>query len=213
MAGSLVAGVDEAGRGSVLGPMVIALLAVEEERIRELRRMGVRDSKSLTPRRRELLFGALKERGAVIRVKVLEPEIIDRSARSSGGTGLNALELSAMRELIEEVRPRVVYVDSPYGDTRRARELMGRVEGVEVRFELRADARFAVVAAASIVAKVTRDRAVRALGDFGSGYPSDPKTRRHLRALAATGNFPGYVRRSWRTVRSLCTLDRYLDER
>ncbi|MCX8203053.1 MAG: ribonuclease HII [Nitrososphaeria archaeon] len=212
MVRSLVAGVDEAGRGSVLGPLVIALIAVEEETVEELSAMGVRDSKSLTPRARERLFGALVERGAVIRVKLLEPESIDRSARSRGGIGLNALELRAIRELIEEVKPRVVYVDSPYRTPTRARELMGRVEGVDVRFAVRADVRFPVVAAASIVAKVTRDRAVRGLGDVGSGYPSDPRTMGHLRALAASGSLPDYVRRSWRTVRSLGTPDRHLDE-
>ncbi|MCS7095304.1 MAG: ribonuclease HII [Thaumarchaeota archaeon] len=213
MKGPLVAGIDEAGRGSVLGPMVIALFALEGDRVRELEELGVKDSKTLTPSVRERLYDRLRSMGALIRTKRINPTHIDRCSKSRGGCGLNELELKAMRELISGVRPHAVYIDSPYRNTRKASELIGPIGGVKIHFKVRADASIAVVAAASIVAKVLRDRAIRELGDVGSGYPSDPKTRSHLERLVTCGHLPNYVRRSWRTVGSFQRLDVYLDER
>ncbi|MCS7117407.1 MAG: ribonuclease HII [Thaumarchaeota archaeon] len=211
MRGRLIAGIDEAGRGSLFGPMVVALFAIEGQRLRELSELGVRDSKALTPRAREQLFDRLRCMGALIRERYVSPEVIDNSSKFRGGRGLNELELKVMRDLIEDVKPDVVYIDSPYRNARRASELMGSVRGVRVFFEVRADAKRSVVAAASIVAKVLRDRAVTQLGEVGSGYPSDPKTIKHLELLISSGHLPEYVRRSWKTVRSDSRLDVFLE--
>jgi ribonuclease HII len=202
----LVAGIDEAGRGAALGPMVVAIFAIDEDRIWELRRIGVRDSKALTRSARERIFERLMNLDAKRSYRKVEPSEIDAAVRSRGGRGLNALEVEVFRELIEEVRPQLVYIDSPYRNAKRVHELIGEVKGVRVVCEVRADAKYEVVSAASIVAKVIRDRSVSEIG-AGSGYPSDPRTRRYLREVAIRGEVPPHVRRSWRSFRNALTLD------
>lgn len=202
----IVAGIDEAGRGAAVGPMVVAIFALDEGMIGELRRIGVKDSKALTRARRERVFEELGRMGARVSVRVAEPRRIDASVRSRGGRGLNALEVELFRELIGEVRPDLVYIDSPYRNPKRVLELLGDLGGTRVVCEVRADARYEVVAAASVVAKVTRDRIVAPLG-VGSGYPSDPRTVRYLREVARSGNVPEHVRRSWRAFSRALTLD------
>jgi ribonuclease HII len=202
----LVAGIDEAGRGAALGPMVVAIFAIDRTKILELRRIGVRDSKALTRSARERIFERLMNLDAKRSYRKVEPSEIDAAVRSRGGRGLNALEVEVFRELIEEVRPQLVYIDSPYRNAKRVYELIGKMEGVRVVCEVRADAKYEVVSAASIVAKVIRDRSVSEIG-AGSGYPSDPRTRRYLREVAIRGEVPPYVRRSWRSFRNALTLD------
>jgi ribonuclease HII len=202
----LIAGIDEAGRGAAVGPMVVAIFAIDRARIWELRRIGVRDSKALTRSARERIFEQLMRLDARYSYRKVEPSEIDAAVRSRGGRGLNALEVEVFRELIEEVRPQLVYIDSPYRNAKRVYELMGEVKGVRIVCEVRADARHEVVSAASIVAKVLRDRSVSAIG-AGSGYPSDPRTRRYLREVVARGEVPPHVRRAWRSFRNALTLD------
>ena len=202
----LVAGIDEAGRGAALGPMVVAIFAIDRTKILELRRIGVRDSKALTRSARERIFEQLMNLDAKRSYRKVEPAEIDAAVRSRGGRGLNALEVEVFRELIEEVRPQLVYIDSPYRNAKRVYELIGKMEGVRVVCEVRADAKYEVVSAASIVAKVIRDRSVSEIG-AGSGYPSDPRTRRYLREVAIRGEAPPHVRRSWRSFRNALTLD------
>ena len=202
----MVAGIDEAGRGAALGPMVVAIFAIDEDRIWELRRIGVRDSKALTRSARERIFERLMNLDAKRSYRKVEPSEIDAAVRSRGGRGLNALEVEVFRELIEEVRPQLVYIDSPYRNAKKVHELIGEVKGVRVVCEVRADAKYEVVSAASIVAKVIRDWSVSEIG-AGSGYPSDPRTWRYLREVAIRGVVPPHVRRSWRSFRNALTLD------
>ena len=132
----IVAGIDEAGRGAAIGPMVIAIFAVEESLVAELRRIGVRDSKALTRARRERVFEELGRVNAKIAYGVVEPRTIDSSVKSRGGRGLNALEVDLFRELIHEVRPDKVYIDSPYRNPRRVLELLGELTGTTVLLSL-----------------------------------------------------------------------------
>ncbi len=202
----IVAGIDEAGRGAAVGPMVVAIFAIDSAKVEELRRIGVKDSKALTRRAREEVYELLLRLDARHAYREVQPSEIDASVRSSGGKGLNALEVEVFRELIEEVRPDLVYIDSPYRNPKRVVELLGDMRGVRVVCEVRADARYEVVSAASIIAKVLRDRSVSSIG-AGSGYPSDPRTRRFLKEVAARGELHPHVRRSWRSFRRALTLD------
>ncbi|NOZ83171.1 MAG: ribonuclease HII [Euryarchaeota archaeon] len=192
----LIAGVDEAGRGPVLGSMIIACITCTEDEIAELERLGVRDSKKLTPARREQIFEALSS----YRWKIEEvtPEEIDR--RFEAGKSLNAIQIEAVRRLLAAMKPDVAYIDS-IGRS-RCRSLSAHCR---VIVESRADERYPVVSAASIIAKVLRDRKLEELrreyGDFGSGYPSDPKTLAFLKSHYP--QLPHFVRRSWSTVRRL----------
>jgi ribonuclease HII len=204
----LVAGIDEAGRGSLIGPLVVAAVAATPEKIRTLRELGVRDSKKLSRRRREAIYEELTTLGLVIKFVKLPPSMIDRYARRMGGPGINALEAYAAAALVRRIGPDIVYVDSP---TRIAGQfanlIRNRLGGVRCRLicEHGADASRLIVSAASIVAKVVRDRTVERLknmlGDFGSGYPSDKRTIRKAKELLRADKYvSSYMRMSWRTL-------------
>jgi len=207
----LVAGADEAGRGAVIGPMVVAAVLFREEDLPNLVSMGVRDSKKLTPAGRVRVLERVMR--LVVRTSVLElhPARIDRAVGVSERLrGLNLLEAEGFAKVLKELRPDVAYVDSPDPDAERfGRLVMSKLPpGIAVFSENKADERIPVVAAASILAKVRRDGAIRVLrgmyGDFGSGYPSDPRTVRFLRDwVRKRGGLPRIARRSWSTSRRM----------
>jgi len=214
-----VAGVDEAGRGPLIGPMVVAIAAVSREKEDLLVRIGVRDSKALTPSRRRALRALLERVLDYYALRVVEPAEIDEAA--SRGQ-LNLLEARVFAELVRQAMSRVelevVYIDSPDPVPERFGRLLASLVGERVRVvaENNADARYAVVSAASIIAKTERDRIVEELkkkyGDFGSGYPSDPKTREFAeRWLREHGEPPPFARKSWSTWSALAR-KRTLDE-
>ena len=214
-----VAGVDEAGRGPLLGPMVIAIASISREKEELLVRMGVRDSKALTPSRRRALRALLERVLDYYAVRVVEPAEVDEAV-SKGQ--LNLLEARIIAELVRqaasEVELEVVYIDSPDPVPERFERLLTSLirEGVRVVAENGADAKYVVVGAASIIAKTERDRIVEELkrkyGDFGSGYPSDPKTREFAeRWLREHGEPPPFARKSWSTWSTLAR-KRTLDE-
>ena len=208
---ALVAGVDEAGRGCVMGPLVVAGVLIEEGREGELVSMGVRDSKQLSPKRREAL--AVEIRAAVKGWAYfdLEPWAIDKVVeRARRLRKLNYLEAMAMARVIRDLRPDVAYVDpADVVAERYGEQILGVLPWSPVIVcEKKADVRYPVVSAASILAKVRRDRIVagyrEAYGDFGSGYPSDRKTVEFLESLLEDADdVPHFVRRSWSTVRRI----------
>ncbi|HTT73060.1 MAG TPA: ribonuclease HII [Thermoplasmata archaeon] len=212
-------GLDEAGRGSVLGPLVIGGFCLPEDGIAGLAAAGVRDSKALTPRARAVVYRRLAGLGSLHSV-ALRPATIDRWVRHHG---LNELELATFARLVRAVRPAVAVVDACDPNAGRfERRLSALVGGeVEIVARHRADATEPVVGAASIVAKVRRDRAVaalrRRLGEgVGSGYPSDPTTCAFVEAAVRAGRpLPRWLRASWAPVqrvkraRSAPTLDSF----
>ncbi|MGQ4891970.1 MAG: ribonuclease HII [Candidatus Njordarchaeia archaeon] len=199
----LVIGVDEAGRGPVVGPMVIACAGFEPLNVYSLIGVGVADSKLLSRHVREKIFASIFNIANFIAVGVVDPSVIDSWVLN--GKGLNRLEAKVIKGLLDLVpRDHVwkVFIDAPSNVESFSRYLME--EGL-VGFvaENKADVSRPVVSAASIVAKVIRDRLIdelkREIGvDFGSGYPGDPKTRRHLKFLLK--KHPSLVRHSWKTV-------------
>jgi len=202
----MLCGLDEAGRGPVIGPLVAAAVMAGGEEVEELIELGVRDSKLLSPSRRERLYGCIRSR-TVCRTIVLQPRELDSEmARAS----LNAVEARCFAELIDYLAPEVAYVDAADTVAANFERLMLRHLKTRPRLvvEHRADERYPLVAAASIVAKVERDREIKRLqrvyGDFGSGYASDPKTRSFLEScLNEKGSLPECVRMRWRTARRL----------
>lgn len=192
-----VGGIDEAGRGPVVGPLVLAVVVGDSE---ALSKIGVRDSKTLSPRAREVLYGKILEVAVCVNYAVVEPYEIDLHV--SRGM-LNALEMKYAAKLMELCPADLYYVDSPDVKAGRFGDGLSFLTGRRVVSLHRGEA-VPQVAAASIVAKVVRDRLVellrREVGDFGSGYPSDGKTREWLRA----GRIPHEcVRWSWETVGKL----------
>lgn len=196
-------GIDEAGRGCVLGPLVVASFVVEASAEAALWAAGVDDSKALSPKRRDEVRLRIEAMGDFA-VRPIPATAID-------GGNLNRLEEEAIAELVRAARPDRVIVDA-LGHPRtlpavvaRLRAMVGPEVDPEWQMEPKADANHAPVAAASIFAKTTRDAALAALdaewGPLGSGYPSDPVTRDWLAAWSVSGRpWPGFVRTRWKTI-------------
>jgi ribonuclease HII len=198
-----VLGIDEAGRGPVIGPMVIAGVIFEAEIIPKLVSIGVKDSKKLTPRARERLLDKILAMAEGSYVRVISAAEIDEMRKTKN---LNQIEAEEMAEMIRRSLPDEVHLGSVDVDERRFGMEIMRLSGIArgIRSVHHAEDRFPAVAAASIVAKTTRDRAISELrkeyGDFGSGYPSDPKTRAFVCQALAEKKCPPIIRASWKTV-------------
>ena len=198
-----ILGIDEAGRGAVLGPMVIAGVIVPEKMEKVLERMGVKDSKRLTPNRRTILSRKLK--------KMFEYEVVVISALEidqmrADGINLNDIEKNAMRDLIIKLNPEKAIVDAVDVKAERFQKNLCESTGVNVIAEHKADDKYIEVSAASIIAKDERDAQVAEInkefikmGGIGSGYPSDPTTKEFLSNFTYD-EMPDFVRRSWATV-------------
>ncbi|WP_405304204.1 ribonuclease HII [Methanobrevibacter sp.] len=198
-----ILGIDEAGRGSVLGPLVIAGVIVPEKMEKVLERMGVKDSKRLAPHRRTILSRKLK--------KMFEHEVIMISALEidqmrADGINLNDIEKNAMRDLIIKLNPEKAIVDAVDVKAERFQSNLCESTGVDVIAEHKADDKYIQVSAASIIAKAERDAQIAEInkeyikiGGIGSGYPSDPTTKEFLTNYTYE-EMPDFVRRSWATV-------------
>jgi len=203
--------VDDAGRGPVIGPLVVAGIRIEEERLDQLRSLGVKDSKKLSPEARLKLSIEIPEIVDEYHIVELEAAHLDRVVNHSPKfQRLNLLEARAMAEVIEKLKPHLVYVDA--SDTRPERFKNNILENLsfkpKVVSEHHADEKYPSVSAASILAKVRRDSRIEELrkeyGDIGSGYAHDPITVRFLSEYYLMNqDFPPIVRRSWKTLRNI----------
>ena len=200
-----ILGLDEAGRGSVVGPLVVGAFLVELEDVDRLLEIGVDDSKALDPEERERLYAMLPSIGECDSI-VLPPREIDLFVTRGK---LNELEARTFGTLITRLGPDEVRADACDANARRfARAVSRWARGTAARIIARhhLDEEDPIVGAASIIAKVRRDRALarlrRQLGEeLGSGYPSDPRTILFLREhLAVELGVPAYVRASWATM-------------
>ncbi|MBS7640518.1 MAG: ribonuclease HII [Candidatus Bathyarchaeia archaeon] len=207
----LICGIDDAGRGPVIGPLVIAGILVNESDLQKLVQLGVKDSKLLSPRRREELaeqiLGIVK-RHSIVKVQPWEVDAVVEGGRRLNR--LNRLEARVMARIISELKPDIVYVDASDVLPERFKQHILEEIPFEVKIvsEHKADKNYPVVSAASIIAKVERDREIESLkrkyGDFGSGYPTDPKTINFLRNWIKThDSYPDFVRKSWKTAKEI----------
>jgi len=214
-----ILGIDEAGRGPVIGPLVMCGFLVDEAKLATLENWGVRDSKKVSPKRRSFFYQKLKKLAddyAVIKLTAMD---IDRMRTA---TNLNKIEIKHMQDIINALKPDKVIIDAIEANAKKFRELILRGLNEELKERIKngtcelicenyADANYPIVGAASIIAKVIRDAEVRKLqqkypeyGDFGSGYPSDPKTIAFLKDwLEKNKEMPYFVRRSWITAKEL----------
>ncbi len=207
----LVAGVDDAGRGSVLGPLVIAGVLMRKEDLQKLVNLGVKDSKLLSPKRRKKLAEEIKRTALKWHVVKLSPSEIDRVVNFGRKLHkLNRLEAHAMAKVIEELRPDIAYVDA--SDTlaeRFKQHILERLKfKIDIISEHKADKKYPIVSAASIIAKVERDKAIekikREYGEVGCGYITDPKTVEFLeKCIKKYGAYPDFVRKSWKPAKRL----------
>lgn len=206
-----IAGVDDAGRGPVIGPLAIAGVLLNEEDLPQLTNLGVKDSKLLSPRKRVKLAEKIREIALKCHVVLVPPATIDEVVnRGRRLHRLNRLEAQKMAEVINVLRPDVAYVDA--SDVLADRFGLHIAENlpfeVKIISEHKADINYPIVSAASILAKVERDKAIEALcekhGDLGTGYPSDRKTIMFLEeCIKRNGCYPDFVRKSWKPAKKL----------
>lgn len=197
-----IVGIDEAGRGPVIGPLVVCGVAVEEEKLEKLERLQLKDSKRLNPGRRKVMSRRIKRIAECHTVHIQAMDIDNLRAKD---VNLNEIEKIAMKKVIALSNPDMAYIDClDIKPQRFCDEMESFREGLSVIAEHKAEDKFPIVAAASIVAKVERDMEIEKLKkefkDIGSGYPSDPKTIAFLKRFSYD-NLPDFVRKSWATVK------------
>lgn len=211
----MIAGVDEAGRGPVLGPMVMAIVACKPKDTEFLNQIGVKDSKLLTESKRKKLARIIKQKFPHAIIKVT-PQEIDKAVKGEK-TSLNTLEADVSAKLIRRITQKAsvknIILDLP---SKNKQEYIDRVKkklqfpqnAIPIKAEYKADLNYPQVAAASILAKVTRDAAIKTMEKkldikLGSGYTSDHHTIKSLH-----DNFNKLVkekvaRTSWKTVEEI----------
>ena len=195
-------GIDEAGRGSVLGPLVVCGVAIDEDRIKYLERLKLRDSKKLSPKRRMVLSRKIKKIAECYPVKITAQDI---DLLRSKDVNLNEIEKIAMKKIIGDSEPDISIIDCIDIKPKRFKaEIETYKENLKVVAEHKADDKYVIVSAASIVAKVERDKEIQKINkeveeEIGSGYPSDPKTIAFLKKIPYE-DLPYFVRKSWATV-------------
>jgi len=192
-------GVDEAGKGPVLGSMFAAAVRADPDALPD----GVGDSKGIAPAKRERLDGEIRAVADAVAVAEIPVARIDDPE-----TDMNTLTVAAHAEALSGVACDGLAGMVDAGDTeagRFGRRVADRVDAtLDLAAEHSADETDPLVGAASILAKVARDSHVESLadthGEVGSGYPSDPTTRAFLADYVERhGELPDCARASWST--------------
>jgi len=203
---SLIYGIDEAGRGPVIGPMVICCAGINEDKIEELKKLGVKDSKLLHPEQRKTLFKLLDGFLDYKKILIIDSKIIDNYVENDS---LNELEAFFTSKLLNDLPEKSkVFIDCPDGNTNmylnRIKKYLKKPQDLII--EHKADSKYLIVGAASIIAKVIRDQEIEKLKkkynfDFGSGYPSDERTIKFLEYVSNNRIHVPEIRRSWSTAK------------
>ncbi len=210
-----IAGIDEAGKGPVIGPMCIGGVMLEGSKVHALKNLGVADSKRISPRKREQLAGQIEKYSDRVFILEIEAGQIDELRKIMS---MNDIMVVAFSKVLEQLHPDKAYVDAADVNEERfgirlleeyQKNNPERASAPEIISEHQADNIYPVVSAASIVAKVRRDELIEAIKseigvDFGSGYPSDPKTRDFLSDwYAEHEELPDFVRHTWKTAENV----------
>jgi len=198
----IVCGIDEAGRGPVIGPMIICGVLIEEKDMPKLSSLGVKDSKLLTKKTRKILFNQIKRMVLDFKYIIITPQEIDNALKSDE-LNLNWLEAIKTAEIINSFKNiDKAIIDCPSNnDKAYITYIHERLKNKKIKLiaEHKADLIYPVVSAASIIAKVIRDREIEKLKkkyniDFGSGYPADKKT---IDFLKNNYNKYNFFRKTW----------------
>ena len=207
----IICGIDEAGRGPVIGPMVVAGVWIDEKDERKLKEARIKDSKKLIKRRREILAEYIKK-NFYYEIIVVEACHIDDLRKTMT---MNQLEAYIFANIANKRKADIYYIDAVSNDEDEFEKMLSNLikHDCKIICEHGADAKYAVVSAASIIAKVERDKEIEKISKelesqlnmpLGSGYPSDNKTINFIREwLKKFGEFPPYIRRSWKTIKNI----------
>ena len=200
----MICGIDEAGKGSVLGPMVIG--GVLGSSLSEFEERGFADSKTLTPAKRELMYEEIVSSFKFTSVVIMARKIDECRLSQS----MNSIVAKCHARAIDNLSPKMAYLDAcDVNEVRYGVHVREYLKNpVAIISEHKADDKYSIVGAASIIAKVTRDRIIEKIseeyGDIGSGYPSDPKTIKFLENyISYNGECPEIGRKSWKTISNI----------
>jgi ribonuclease HII len=199
-----IAGIDEAGRGPVIGPLVVSLAFCRRADEKKLNKLCRKDSKQLSSKQREEILPVLKE---FVTFKVHEITAKDINSFMEKQS-LNDIEAKAMADLAKTLKDSDVMIDLPDSHSSIFARRMEKFGLKRFEAQHKADENYPIVAAASIQAKVLRDAKIEEIKkhtgiDFGSGYPSDPKTRKALVNKEALKALHGYIRNKWKTLETV----------
>lgn len=211
----LIIGVDDSGRGPIIGPMVLAGVLVDDSINEQFKAHGVKDSKQLPPKKRRFLAKFIKANALGYKIVQANPEEIEMKIKT--GINLNKIEAIKAAQIInmlniskENIK---VILDCPSPNTlawgNYLKKYIHKLDNLEFVVEHKADVNYPSVSAASILAKTTRDAEIEKIKkrigkDFGSGYPSDPITCKFLREHADKHKDKGIFRKTWQTWKDLC---------
>jgi len=213
----LTLGIDDAGRGPVIGPMVLAGCLIDEKTEKEFKRLGVKDSKQLTQKRRVFLSKIIKEKAEAFEITLTYPSEID--GNNGHGVNLNQIEAIKTAEIINTINKGFnkikVIVDCPSPNRTSWKDFLKtkieNLSNLEISCEHKADRDYISVSAASILAKTIREEEMSRLRekygpDIGSGYCSDPLTIKFLEKHSGKYKEDGIFRQTWSTWRNVCSL-------
>ncbi len=210
----LILGIDDAGRGPVIGPMVLAGCLIDEKTARKFKRLGIKDSKELTQKRREHFENIIKEKAETFEIALAYPSEID--GKHYDGVNLNALEAIKTAEIINKINKGFkkikVIIDCPSVSIIKWRDFLKtkikNLSNLEIICEHKADKNYISVSAASILAKCVREKEMSLLKEkygngIGSGYCHDPITRKFLDEHFKKYKKDGIFRKTWQTWKNV----------
>lgn len=204
---ALICGIDEAGRGPVIGPLIIAGVLIDEIDLDSIK--DAKDSKLLIHKQRISLCKKIEASIKRCKIITVQPDEVDRAVEGNDGLNLNWLEARKTAEIINHLKPDKAFIDCPSNNikayTSYLREFLDS-QKVELVVEHKADAKYKVVSAASILAKCKREEEVlkieKMVGQsIGSGYPSNPVCQKFLKEN--WDKFPQIFRKSWASYHSV----------
>ncbi len=206
-------GIDDSGRGPVLGPMILSGVLIDSNLEKQLKKLGVKDSKLLNKEKREILAEIIRKKALSYHTSIILPQEID--ARNYMGFNLNRVEAIKTAEIINQINKGLdkikVIIDCPSRNIEKwtaiVKTYIEKKENLEFQVEHKADLNHISVSAASIIAKSKRESELEILRkklkvEFGSGYCSDPITRKFLKDNLYKMKKHRIFRQTWQTYKN-----------
>ncbi len=208
---SITIGIDEAGRGPVIGDLLLVIIGFNTNDLSHLETMGVRDSKELSPITRKKLFKKILEYSLIIYTASISPRTIDRFNINKIIYEQIVQGLTILSKILNPYNNIKIIIDEIKGYDKKLRNKIYSIfanKNIDVIIEPHADKNYVAVSAASIVAKYIRDENISVLkhlyGEMGSGYPSDQKTINWIKQIYETLEVPPpFIRLSWATLKKI----------
>ena len=205
----LILGIDDSGRGPIIGPMILAGCLIDSAIEKEFKDLGVKDSKLLIPKKREILAEIIRKKALSYHIIIISPSEVDEHVKSVNINTLEAIKAGEITNKLNQGKDKIkVIVDCPSPNIKNWRSVLLRyienIKNIELICEHKADRNHIAVSAASILAKSTREKEIKKIKkrlgiEFGSGYPSDPITKKFLEDYSKKHEKDGIFRLTWQT--------------